>query len=190
MRRFSVDGLALVCGMLAAIGSEASQLVPEVLRGLDQVALVTLVPRYEPIPGISPSDLERELRAVAVSVLSESGILTNPQAPQRLVVDVVCTASPAIHGSLAVLVMVRLEEVGDLPRLRSKPGAALFDVVTWSDFQLLVVPTDQARDPILDAASTCVAEFGAKVVQATHTTDKYQISTRYRESFIPEGSNR
>ena len=99
MRRFSVDGLALVCGMLAAIGSEASQLVPEVPAWTGSGGTGDTRAKVRADSRHLPSDLRQELAGGRSVVLSGVWILTNPQAPQRLVVDVVCTASPAIRFS-------------------------------------------------------------------------------------------
>ena len=84
--------LALLLAMLSVSQPVAAgSLVEEQLSTLKEITVMVVVPRFEPIPGLTPDALQKMLRARAVSIVTRHDLEVSESSHQNLVITVDAT---------------------------------------------------------------------------------------------------
>jgi hypothetical protein len=146
----------------------AGSLVEEQLSTLKEITVTIVVPRFEPIPGLTPDALQKMLRSRAVSIVTKYDLEVSESSHQDLVITVDATYQRAggEQGILVLLVLSELREPGVLIRKRGKGSRRELFVASWREARIVLASSDNVIEKLVESVDIEVTEFAQKTIQA------------------------
>jgi hypothetical protein len=160
--------LLIVLGVTACCQQtfEASILVREDLSTVRSVAVNVRVPRFEPLPGLRPDNLQSQIEGQATEILESYGLEVADSSSQKLYVMVENQILPCSSGESVVTLLVELAEPVVL--LREWPGQGKKDLlaITWKKEQSILFTPGVTAVDISESIGDLIDLFSEEVASA------------------------
>lgn len=157
--------IAVAVGVLLPPGAPAGSLVEQQLATIRHVHLDVLAPRYEPLPGIPPEQLEQTLKERVAKIL-EQHTITVGTAQQELVLEIQVATSLTKDKPIALMVLLELQEPALLTREWAPGSNEEVVVTTWRKVWLCVASPDDVIEELFELVDLGTTHFAEGVRQA------------------------
>lgn len=162
----------LVGSLIYTLPAHAGSLIEERLSTIEEVEVEVLVPRYEPIPGWAPDELQLELHKKAVETLAKHGLKVAASARQNLVIMVMYQREKVTTDAAAILVSFELQEPAQLVRKWSETVSPEVTVTSWNDVSFGLGKAKDLRARLFEMIELGLKNFSEKVSQARHLRER------------------
>jgi hypothetical protein len=158
--------LVLILFFVSASCVTAGSLVEEQLSTLEEINVVVVVPRFEPIPGVAPDALQDISVARVAAILKKNGLQIANSSGQTFLVTVKLTRQGTGQRTLGLLILCELRESAVLRREWAHNDKQAMEVTSWRESRLILSSDERVLDDLMEAIDLETTEFVQKILQA------------------------
>ncbi len=158
--------VAVAAWVLVAQGAPAGSLVEQQLAGIRHLRVEVLAPRYEPLPGLPPEDLEESLEERVREILEQHDLRSVESSQQELVLEVRGARSATKDKTMALLVILELREPAVLTREWASGSDEHLIVTSWREVLLGATSSDKTVEEVFELVNLATTRFAEEVKQA------------------------